>query len=77
MLQLDNESTANTTKAHLDNTHDYDEAQGQKLQLRHLGYTVKRFTHVSTKDRDTLRQVRGHVFGLRAAQKKRHFIIAS
>lgn len=31
MLQLDNESTANATKAHLDNTHDYDEAQGQKL----------------------------------------------
>lgn len=27
MLQLDNESTANTTKAHLDNTHYHDEAK--------------------------------------------------
>lgn len=27
MLQLNNESTANTTKAHLDNTHDHDEAK--------------------------------------------------
>lgn len=74
MLQLDNESTANTTKAHLDNTHDHDEA---KSCSEDLGYTVKRFTHVSIKDRDTLRQVRGHLFGLRAAQRKRHFIIAS